>query len=123
MKKSLLFLGLLLPLLSMSQTKLSRAEKQIVKTIRKNSADQINFLEKVVNINSGSLNLDGVREVGSVFDDAFKEINFDTKWIEMPSEMNRAGHFFAERKGTKGKRILLIGHLDTVFEENSPFQK
>ncbi len=101
MKKSLLFLGLLLPLLSMSQTKLSRAEKQIVKTIRKNSADQINFLEKVVNINSGSLNLDGVREVGSVFDDAFKEINFDTKWIEMPSEMNRAGHFLLSEKERK----------------------
>lgn len=123
MKKSLLFLGLLLPFLSLGQTKLSKAEKQIVKTIRKNSADQINFLEKVVNINSGSLNLEGVREVGSVFDDAFKSINFDTKWIDMPSEMNRAGHFFAERKGSKGKRILLIGHLDTVFEENSPFQK
>jgi glutamate carboxypeptidase len=123
MKKALLFLGILLPLLSFSQTKLSKAEKKIVKTIRKNSAEQIEFLEQVVNINSGSLNLKGVREVGTVFDQAFKNINFETKWIEMPSEMNRAGHFFAERKGSKGKRILLIGHLDTVFEENSPFQK
>lgn len=123
MKKSLLFLGMLLPLLCFSQAKLSKAEKQLVKTVHKNSSNQIQFLEKVVNINSGTLNVEGVREVGSVFDQAFKDINFDTQWIEMPSEMNRAGHFFAERKGNKGKRILLIGHLDTVFEENSPFQK
>ena len=42
--------------------------------------------------------------------------------IEMPEEMNRAGHLFAYKKGSKGKKLLLIGHLDTVFEENSPFQ-
>jgi len=36
--------------------------------------------------------------------------------------MNRAGHLFATVAGDKGKKLLLIGHLDTVFEENSPFQ-
>ena len=77
----------------------------------------------MVNINSGKLNLNGVRTVGSVFDEAFRSIGFDTQWVEMPPEMNRAGHFFASIKGSKGKKLLLIGHLDTVFEENSPFQK
>jgi glutamate carboxypeptidase len=33
----------------------------------------------------------------------------------MPAEMTRAGHLVAEKTGTKGKRILLIGHLDTVL--------
>ena len=46
----------------------------------------------------------------------------DTKWVDL-SNLNRAGHLFAETKGNKGKRVLLIGHLDTVFPENSPFQK
>ena len=55
-------------------------------------------------------------------DDAFDDLNFSTEWIEMPKEMNRAGHLFAFKKGVKGKKLLLIGHLDTVFEENSPFQ-
>ena len=46
-------------------------------------------------------------------------------WISMPDSLNRAGHLFAETpavKKPKGKKLLLIGHLDTVFEENSPFQ-
>jgi glutamate carboxypeptidase len=102
---------------------LNRTEKKIVERVESLNTESIAFLERVVNINSGTLNLTGVRAVGSVFDKAFRSIGFDTQWIEMPPEMNRAGHFFASIKGTKGKKLLLIGHLDTVFEENSPFQK
>jgi glutamate carboxypeptidase len=50
------------------------------------------------------------------------QLGFATRWIDMPVEMKRAGHLFAELKGTKGKRLLLIGHLDTVFEPDSPVQ-
>ena len=103
--------------------KLSRTEKKIVATIEKNSDEAISFLEKVVNINSGTLNTEGVKEVGMVFKDAFDHIGFQTKWIDMPSEMDRAGHLFAETSGNKGKKLVLVGHLDTVFEEDSPFQK
>jgi len=105
-----------------SQTKLSRLEKKILKQVSLNQDDAILFLEKVVNINSGTLNINGVRKVGTSFSKALDEINFSTQWIEMPDKMNRAGHLFAYKKGSKGKKILLIGHLDTVFEENSPFQ-
>jgi len=30
--------------------------------------------------------------------------------------MNRGGHLWAEASGTKGKRVLLLGHLDTVLK-------
>ena len=90
--------------------------------VKKNNAPTKQFLEEVVNINSGTLNLEGVKKVGLVFKDAFDEINFKTSWIDMPTEMNRAGHLLAETNGNKGKKLLLIGHLDTVFEEDSPFQ-
>lgn len=103
--------------------KLSRTEKKLVKSIEKNNPEAIAFLEKVVNINSGTLNAKGVQEVGMVFKDAFDDIDFKTSWIDMPPELNRAGHLFAETSGSKGKKLLLIGHLDTVFEEDSPFQK
>ena len=43
--------------------------------------------------------------------------------VAMPDSVNRAGHLFAERQGNQGKRLLLIGHLDTVFEKDSPFQR
>ncbi len=102
--------------------KLSRTEKKLVKTVKTNNADAIGFLEKVVNINSGTLNAKGVKIVGDVFKQAFDEIDFETTWIDMPAELNRGGHLFAEIAGNKGKKLLLIGHLDTVFEEDSPFQ-
>jgi glutamate carboxypeptidase len=102
--------------------KLTKNEKKIVKNIEQNNAEAITFLEKVVNINSGTLNLKGIEKVGKEFGSAFEEIGFESTWIPMPEEMNRAGHLFAEIKGSKGKKLLLIGHLDTVFEEDSPFQ-
>ncbi|MFV1447913.1 M20/M25/M40 family metallo-hydrolase [Maribacter sp. HS] len=123
MHQKLLFTLFTLLLLTTSNAqKLSKNEKKVVKSIEKNNAQAISFLEKVVNINSGTLNLKGVEMVGKEFATAFTEIGFESTWIPMPEEMNRAGHLFAEVKGTKGKKLLLIGHLDTVFEEDSPFQ-
>ncbi|SEB94516.1 glutamate carboxypeptidase [Maribacter dokdonensis] len=123
MHQKLLFTLFTLLLLTTSNAqKLSRNEKKVVKSIEKNNDEAISFLEKVVNFNSGTLNLKGVEMVGKEFATAFTEIGFESTWIPMPEEMNRAGHLFAEIKGTKGKKLLLIGHLDTVFEEDSPFQ-
>ena len=123
MHQKLLFTLFTLLLVTTSNAqKLSRNEKKVVKSIEKNNAQAISFLEKVVNINSGTLNLKGVEMVGKEFATAFTDIGFESTWIPMPEEMNRAGHLFAEIKGTKGKKLLLIGHLDTVFEEDSPFQ-
>ncbi|WP_228850907.1 M20/M25/M40 family metallo-hydrolase [Aegicerativicinus sediminis] len=102
--------------------KLNRTEKKILKSVEANNIEAIEFLKEVVNINSGTMNHEGVKEVGKVFGDAFEQIGFNTSWIDM-SEVNRAGHLFAEIKGNRGKRVLLIGHLDTVFEADSPFQE
>ncbi len=106
-----------------SNKNLSQEEQKIIKWVESNSTESIAFLKKVVNINSGTLNIKGVQEVGDVFSKAFTAIGFKSEWIEMPSEMNRAGHLFASTKGDKGKRLLLIGHLDTVFEKDSEFQQ
>lgn len=108
--------------LNLNAQKLSRIEKKIIAKVKGYEKESIDFLEKVVNINSGTMNLKGVKEVGNVFDQAFRNIQFTTEWIEMPVEMNRAGHLFASIQGSKGKKLLLIGHLDTVFEVDSPFQ-
>lgn len=108
--------------LALQSQNLKRAERKIVASVESNNAAAIDFLEKVVNINSGTLNLEGVQKVGEVFQNEFDALGFKTTWISMPDEMNRAGHLFAETSGKKGKKLLLIGHLDTVFEEDSPFQ-
>ncbi|WP_422081533.1 M20/M25/M40 family metallo-hydrolase [Ulvibacterium sp.] len=116
----LLLLGFLS--LALHSQKLKRTEKKIIASVERNNTAAIDFLEKVVNINSGTLNLEGVKKVGEVFQNEFDALGFKTTWISMPNEMNRAGHLFAETSGNQGKKLLLIGHLDTVFEEDSPFQ-
>ena len=119
-----IFLVLLLsisPIISFAQQKLSAEEKKLVERIEKNYQETQALLEEVININSGSLNLEGVREVGRVFEREFQKIGFQTEWVDVPAEVRRAGHFVATRTGTKGKKLFLIGHLDTVFEKDMPF--
>jgi len=100
---------------------LNPTEKAIVSTVREEADDAMALLERVVNINSGTMNHEGVRQVGAIFRKEFDVIGFETRWIPM-EEVNRSGHLFAERKGNQGRRLLLIGHLDTVFEKEFPFQ-
>jgi glutamate carboxypeptidase len=102
--------------------KITKEEKQIIQSVEKNHDESVKFLEKTVNINSGTYNPEGVKKVGMIYKEMLDQLGFTTKWIEMPAEMNRAGHLYAERKGKKGKKVLLIGHIDTVFEPDSPVQ-
>ncbi|MDQ3244220.1 MAG: M20/M25/M40 family metallo-hydrolase [Gemmatimonadota bacterium] len=98
---------------------LSRAEQRMREYVKQKTAEQVAFLEKVVNINSGTMNHAGVRAVGDEFAREFKSLGFETRWIPMPDSVKRAGHLFAEHrpKGRKaGRTVLLLGHLDTVFE-------
>jgi glutamate carboxypeptidase len=96
---------------------LDATERRIREAVRAGTEDQIAFLGRVVDIGSGTMNPAGVRRVGAVFRAAFDSLGFTTRWVDMPASMNRAGHLIAEHKGKAGgKRLLLIGHLDTVFE-------
>jgi len=103
--------------------RISRTEKQILRNVEKNHEASIDFLEETVNINSGTFNIEGVKKVGGMYQEMLDEMGFATQWVDMPAEMNRAGHLIAEIKGNKGKRLLLIGHIDTVFEEDAEFQE
>lgn len=96
--------------------KLSKTEKKVIAIVDEQTDEAISFLEKIVNINSGTNNLEGVKEVGMVFKKELDAMGFESKWIDMPKEMKRAGHLLSERKGIKGKKLLLLGHIDTVFE-------
>jgi glutamate carboxypeptidase len=100
---------------------LSQQERALTAFVDANNESALALLERVVNINSGTQNFDGVRDVGAVFRAEFDALGFKTEWID-GTPFQRAGHLVAEHPGT-GPRILLIGHLDTVFEPDSPFQK
>jgi glutamate carboxypeptidase len=101
---------------------LSPVEQTIVAEVKAGSPKALHLLERSVNINSGTMNLDGVRAVGRLYRYELEQLGFVTRWIDMPPAMNRAGHLLATRTGKQGKRVLLLGHLDTVFEKDSPVQ-
>jgi glutamate carboxypeptidase len=104
------------PSTSTAPAVLSRPEATIRDYVRAHHDDDVALLEKAVNIPSGTQNAAGVRQVGDLFAQELAAMGFTVRWAEMPTSMRRAGHLVAERRGTKGARLLLIGHLDTVFE-------
>jgi len=100
---------------------LDRVERRIVQAVDARRDSAVALLERIVVQNSGTLNFAGVRAVGDVLRAELDGLGFTTGWID-GAPFGRAGHLAAAR-GTRGPRILLIGHLDTVFEPDSPFQR
>ena len=103
------------------QAQLSQDEKNIIEYIKKHFGESEELLIESVNINSGTLNVDGVKKVGSVYRRELDKLGFSTEWVSLPDSLRRAGHLVATRKGSQGKRLFLIGHLDTVFELDMAF--
>jgi glutamate carboxypeptidase len=113
-------------------TTLSKEEQKVMDYIDANMPRAIALLKESVDINSGTLNIEGVKKVGAIFAREFEKANFKTKWVPMPDSLRRAGHLVAsigfnadqnaaaKTKTKKGKKLFLIGHLDTVFEPDMP---
>jgi glutamate carboxypeptidase len=102
---------------------LSPAEQTMVRTVDAEQAQTVAMLQRWVDQNSGTMNIAGVEAVRRMVEPEFRALGFTTQWIDM-SAAKRAGHLVARHAGKKnGKRLLLIAHLDTVFEADSPFQR
>jgi glutamate carboxypeptidase len=99
---------------------LSPAERVVTRTVDAENPRTLALLQRLVEINSGTMNFAGVRQVADVLRAELDSLGFATRWVDGAS-FHRAGHLVAEHPGT-GPKLLLIGHLDTVFEPSSPFQ-
>jgi len=122
MRTFLIFL-LLFALPAAAEARLRPEERRIVRTVDSETDRSIALLERMVNQNSGTLNLPGVSAVADLVRPEFEQLGFEVRWADM-RETGRAGHLIATHRGDgRGRRILLIGHLDTVFEPDSPFQR
>jgi glutamate carboxypeptidase len=111
-----------------AQQPLTAPETSMVKAVDAEAPAAVALLEKIVDINSGTMNLPGVVKVKDVVEPEFVALGFKTKWVPMDQLTGRAGDLIAEHpcslgSGKCGKRLLLIGHMDTVFELSSTFQK
>jgi len=95
-------------------------EQKLIKKIEEHYPAMMELLKNSVNINSGTFNVAGVKAVGQLYAKELEKLGFTIEWINMPDSIKRAGHLVATRKGNKGKKLLLLGHLDTVFEPDMP---
>jgi len=114
-----------MPVLANKLNLQSPTEKEITAAVDAHMKQATKDLEHVVNINSGTMNFDGVKQVGMFFKAQLDELGFKTQWLD-GSAFNRAGHLVAEYKGKNAQnasKLLLIGHLDTVFAKDDDFQK
>ena len=101
----------------------SAAERTMIATVDAEQARTLALLERAVNQNSGTRNLAGVRAVHEIFAPEFTALGFAVRWVPQDA-VGRAGHLIATHRGKpKLKKLLLIGHLDTVFEPDSGFLK
>jgi glutamate carboxypeptidase len=133
-RTSLLLLGLAAALFASplaAQTTaapLSAQESAMARSVDAHAAADRALLEKIININSGTMNLPGVVAVKNILVPEFESLGFHVEWVPMEKETARAGDLIATHRcpagtGKCGKHLLLIGHMDTVFEPSSPFQK
>lgn len=100
----------------------NEVENKIVAAVDNHSENAIQLIKKAVNINSGTMNFEGVKEVGTLFKSELVKLGFKTE-LTNGEAYGRAGHLIATRQGKKGPKFLMIGHLDTVFELDSPLQE
>ncbi len=119
--------ALALPALSQTPQPLTTPEQTVVAYIDAHQQEANDLLAKLVDINSGTHNLEGVRAVAKIMQQQFEDLGFHTQFNPM-DQIGRAGDLVAthpcpEGPGKCGKRMLFIGHMDTVFEKSSPFQK
>lgn len=97
-------------------------EARVAAAVTANQETAVALLAETVDINSGTLNVEGQRRVYDVLAPRFAALGFEVRYVQ-PDVPQRGGHLVATRTGDRGKRLLLIGHMDTVFEEDSPFQR
>lgn len=115
-------LALMCAMAQPAQAGLSAAETRMTAIVDAEYERSVALLEKLVNQNSGSMNFSGVETVGQMMRAELEPLGFTVVWKPMTAA-KRSGHLIATRKGRpRTKRLLLIAHLDTVFEMDSPFQ-
>jgi glutamate carboxypeptidase len=121
MRKLLLHILLALAPCAHLHAQLSPIERQLTDYVDAHFEASVRLLTNSVNINSGTLNIEGVRMVGQMFAHELQQLGFTIEWVNEPDSLQRAGHLVATHRGkSKGKHLFLIGHLDTVFEPDMP---
>jgi glutamate carboxypeptidase len=101
---------------------LSPAERRMAAAIDADQARNEALIERLVELNSGTMNVEGVTRIGAMMTAELRPLGFSVRWASKAA-IGRAGDVIAHHPGDgHGRRLLLIGHLDTVFEPSSAFR-
>jgi glutamate carboxypeptidase len=70
---------------------LTPTENHIKSNIANANGEAVDLLKKLVNINSGTLNISGINKVGEILREQFEQLGFKTYWVKEPDHFKRAG--------------------------------
>ena len=115
-----LFLALTVPSFFLSAAPAAHAaltpdEQKIVAAVNAQVGTFARDLEQHVQLDSTTENLAGVRKLSDLYGAQLSALGLTYRFAALPAATGRAGHLIAEHAGTRGQRVLLIGHLDTVL--------
>ena len=89
--------------------------------LKEHRADMFDLLRQLVCINSGSYNKSGVDAVGRVIADALADCDLTLDIIETKPFGNPLV-FRTPCPSTETGQVLLVGHMDTVFQADTDFR-
>ncbi|MCK0470910.1 M20 family metallopeptidase [Halalkalibacter sp. APA_J-10(15)] len=87
--------------------------------VQQKEDEMLNLLEKLVNIDSGSHDKEGVDQIGRELAPYFTQLGFE---LEV-KEQEEVGDHLVYRFGSTQPSILIVAHMDTVFERGTSVKR
>lgn len=97
----------------------AETEARVLRWLRRDRVRMIRLLARMVRQNSGSGNPRGIARVLGMMREELQPLGFDCR--DVGESADGGPHLVCRREGA-GRRVLLIGHADTIFESDHPFQ-
>ncbi|MGQ4667939.1 M20 family metallopeptidase [Metabacillus halosaccharovorans] len=88
--------------------------------LQQHSEKMLNFIEKLVNIDSGSYNKKGVDQIGEILRNCYENLGFHVKVIPQKEYGN---HLVIEHKESINPSIVILAHMDTVFPKGTVLER
>ena len=86
--------------------------ENVLQAIEAKEQQALQFLEQLVNIDSGIDHPAGIEQVAHLVGDRLAAMGFDVQYINYPGVCT---HLLAHKQGATDTKVMVTGHMDTVF--------
>ncbi|WP_371684379.1 M20/M25/M40 family metallo-hydrolase [Rummeliibacillus sp. TYF005] len=76
----------------------------------------LKLLEELVNIDSGSTYKEGIDLIGDILSKEYQKLGFD---VQVNHQERNGNNLVIRHKSAENPKIILIGHMDTVFKKGT----